>query len=259
VIEREGEYNRHSNFPEGYESNIHKEAKEKLFNMLSNGLKIIDQNGENYRYGWDDEFLHMESPILNYKNSVLYSNSKRKLPCFKYLNFNYTHNKNLLCNQKGHYGNISNLPCKECIIKNCDLKLLDVGFIPDISYGYNGIHSVWFEINYKHPSTLEKLFFCYTKNIMLFEFDAEYILNLDWNTEKIKHKRYSVKEYDNELIANMKILLLKNRKPTIERRILYILSNPPTNFSHSKLNYYADDIIKEYDLNVKLVGNWDRL
>jgi len=239
------------------ESIKHRMAKEKLYNMLSNGLIVYDQYNYPYNeYGeyYDGIFLHMESPILNFKNSVLYSNKKAKLPCYKYLDFNYTKNKELLCKQKGVYGNVGCLPCRECILTNLKENKLDIGYIPDIAFGYNGKHITWFEINHTHPSTLHKLYFCYKANIKLFEIDSDFVLNLDSSTNKLCIKRFSIKDDDYELTEKITRYVLEAvlDKRLINCEILDIFTE--RKFKKDKsLQQHFKNIIKEYKIDSSMI------
>lgn len=164
------------------ESKAHKEAKEKLFDLIiQDKVKILDNyNREYYIYvGFEEEFLHMESFLINYHNEAIYSNYD--LPCVKHLNFNKEEYV-LLCDLKGHWGVFETLPCKKCIEINYIGDKNIIGYTPDIAYGYDGKHQIWLEINHKHKCTKQKIDYCRDNNIILLEINSKDVL--DFNETK---------------------------------------------------------------------------
>lgn len=201
------------------ESKYHYDMKVKLFDLIKNNeIKIIDNDKIEYDFDMskDKAFLHMESFIIEnpetnrYAPNVFYSNDDP--PCRSILHLDSKNN--LCCDALGHYGVIENLPCRECLEKNiiCEENNSIIGYIPDISYGYNNQHKIWVEINYRHPSTNEKTIFCYLNNITLLEIDTSRIENIDNGiVHAINLTSDNTYKYEiDAIIDNMKFLILKN-------------------------------------------------
>lgn len=160
------------------EGRNHKEAKDKLFDLIiERKISIIDDYNNTYEIytGKENEFLHIESFIINYTNEAMFSNED--LPCIKYLNFN-KEKHNLLCDLKGSCGAFYELPCKRCVSLNLEFyKYSVIGYRPDIAYGFNGKHKIWLEIKDKNECSFKKMKFCIDNDIVLLEIEAKDILN----------------------------------------------------------------------------------
>jgi len=155
------------------ESKSHLEAKEKLFDLItSKRVKIADQDGNVYDVfsgKHDDEFLHMESFIMNYSSDAIFSN--KESPCKKFME-----NKNPGCNMEGYFGAFKELPCEKCIVKNFR-KYIEgsskyASYRPDVSFGYEGKHKIWLEIKNESPCSKNKIEFCKSNGIVLLEIDS---------------------------------------------------------------------------------------
>lgn len=179
------------------ESSIHLQAKEKLFDLiLSRRVKIYDQYGKEYKIftgQFENEFLHIESFIMNYENKAIFSSNNP--PC----NIHLDKNNDKLCDQAGYYGAFKNLPCRSCIENNLPWAFEKpseyASFRPDISFGYNGQHKIWLEVKYTSNSKINKIRFCHKNNIILLEIDAEHILNFNSYTGALIFNKL---EYVNE-------------------------------------------------------------
>lgn len=191
---------------DGNESDEHIEAKKKLFSLiLAKRVKLVDSNGKSYDIFtgiYEDEFLHMESFMMDYSAKVLFSS--RDSPCKKYMS---EHGKSPLCNMKGYYGAFEELPCEKCVTDNFR-KHLDgsskfASYRPDISFGYEGIHRIWIEIKYTHGCSNSKITFCQEKGIVLLEASAESVLSLN--------------DYHNKLTLNK----LNNDNVVVSDKYLY--------------------------------------
>ena len=189
-------------FFENTESKIHNKAKMRLFDLLLEGKVEIKDNYNNtyniFQGEYDTEFLHIESFLIKpnkydpYINSAMLSN--HELPCMKYLNLNKEEHR-LLCNQQGYYGAIENLPCRKCIEINLGNKQeykYFVGYTPDISFGYNGEHKIWLEINYTHLCSDHKINYCINNNITLLEINAD---DIKYNSEELYFNNHNLNFY----------------------------------------------------------------
>lgn len=155
------------------ESKTHLAAKEKLFDLIvSKRIKIVDQYNNEYKIftgEHEDEFLHVESFIMDYVNKAIFSNSDS--PCKKY--FDDKPNKKPSCSMEGYYGAFKELPCSGCINSNFRRETNHssnlASYRPDVSFGYEGIHKVWFEIKNSSPCSKNKIEFCKNNGIVLLE------------------------------------------------------------------------------------------
>lgn len=160
------------------ESETHLKAKEKLFSLIANKkVRLIDDKRKQihiYSGAIPTEFLHMESMVVGYGSDALYSNFDS--PCKSFID-------SPVCDLKGHFGVIEQLPCQKCILNNVNEEELRgssiyASYRPDIAYGINGKHLVWVEIYHKSKSSYSKVYFCRDKGIKLLEVKADDVLNL---------------------------------------------------------------------------------
>jgi len=171
-------------FNEYTEGKLHKKIKDYIFDSIVNGsCRVFDDSGIEYHIykgEYDDEFLHMEDFLIKPREQLTYLKeamlSSSELPCMKYLNFtNNTHH--MMCKGRGYFGAIDTMPCRKCFDVNFEAlcKYTNpsfIGFNPDISYGYNGVHKVWLEINSTHECTPYKVNYCFQNDIILLEIDV---------------------------------------------------------------------------------------
>lgn len=163
------------------ESKTHLAAKEKLFDLIvSKRIKIIDQYNHEYKIftgEYEDEFLHVESFIMDYDNKAIFSNSDS--PCKKY--FEDKPKKKPSCSMEGYYGAFKELPCSGCINSNFRRETNHssnlASYRPDVSFGYSGEHKVWLEIKVSNGSSEKKIEFCRDKGIVLLEIEASAVNN----------------------------------------------------------------------------------
>lgn len=164
------------------ESLSHKKAKEKLFDLIvQKRIEIVDQYDNVYEIfngRYKDEFLHIESFIMDYSNEAIFSNEKS--PCIKHLE---DYKKKGLCDAKGYYGGFKELPCERCVIKNFRKHLGSsskfASYRPDVSFGYNGNHKIWLEIKSGNPCSKNKIDFCKENGIILLEIKDFDVLNFN--------------------------------------------------------------------------------
>jgi len=155
------------------ESKSHIEAKEKLFDLIvSKRIKVIDQHDNEYEVFTgihEGEFLHIESFVMDYNSNVIFSNTES--PCKKY--FDGNKKKKPKCDFNGYYGAFKELPCSTCIHVNFRRETNHsshlASFRPDVSFGYEGLHKIWFEIKSSNPCSKNKIEFCKNNGIVLLE------------------------------------------------------------------------------------------
>lgn len=191
-------------FNEGNESKSHLKAKEKLFDLItSKRIEIVDQHGNQYEVftgKYKDEFLHIESFVMDYSPKVIFSN--KEAPCKKY--FEGT-KKKPNCNMSGYFGAFKELPCSRCI--SCNFKRETntsshlASFRPDVAFGFDGLHKVWFEIKNSSPCSEKKIEFCKSNGIVLLEISDSDINNFKEYTgtlifNKLKDYVYQTNIYD---------------------------------------------------------------
>lgn len=235
------------------EGEKHRRAKYDLLNILIEGsITIKDNLGNTYTIlnKKEGEFLHLESFLINYDALPTYSSTE--LPCKKHLNFNLKDHR-LMCNQKGNFGVVEVLPCRKCIELNyCvenfqEIKRL-VGFTPDISYGYNNQHIIWFEIKNHSGCSDYKKKFCCINNITLLEINHE---NIDRYAkelifENLSHQP-SQEEMLNKTISNMCFEIEQNRyapKSIYKNELKSIYAD----LSSKNFNKKYQDILNQNDL-----------
>ena len=239
------------------EGNKHLSAKNKLYNLiLSRRVKLIDQNEKEYVIFMGDfknEFLHLESFVMDYSSNVLFSNST---PIWK----KFISNPH--CSQTGYYGAYEELPCHNCVKENIEGDLLTgsskyASFRPDIAFGYNGIHKVWIEIKDTNTSSISKLSFCKEKDIILLEVNAEYVLQLQGF-----HNNLNVNRLDDKMVTCDNKKDYSNVKNLIENKITknkYISSKECSELIESISNggnEYIDNLARvKYDLDLTVLEN----
>lgn len=169
------------------ETKEHMRAKSLLFDLIiMKKVKFIDHEGEEievFPHRYKTEFLHSESLILGESVMPMYSSKTSALPCVKYFSPRRSDTFTPMCDLRGHYGAIFELPCIRCLYanqsKNFDKLSKLIGLRADIAWGYANRHRVWIEIYYKGKSTYRKMRFCHKNNIILLEVKAEDVLNCD--------------------------------------------------------------------------------
>lgn len=256
------------------ESDRHLNAKEKLFNLISEKKINITDNFENkhiiFKGENQDEFLHVESFIIRPENEKTYVNSaffsNKDLPCVKYLTFKG--NARLLCDQRSSYGAHDNLPCKYCLEMNLssnEKNKTKIGYTPDVSFGYDGKHKVWLEILYTHACSDHKIRYCVENNIVLLEISVEEIENLTGGTLKFNNLTSAWKDTVGEM--SNQVVLEMNKSHYIEKVrfkeklneayfpcTLMMFHEKYNNFmtsnGYSEFSYYDNDLKERLQINV---------
>ncbi len=233
----------------GYESEIHKNAKHKLFNLIVNHkINIYDNNNIYYNifpYKYKNEFLHLESFNIGYhSNNPIYSNDY--LPCNNIFNIKISP-----CSFRGGFGVIENLPCNNCLknskLKN-DYKNIDInkiGFRPDIAWGYENEYKVWLEVNYAHSCNDNKILYCANNNIILLEFDAEEINNLS-NDYIIGHDM--IHKHMKKFIINYEDLF-NNLLGILNNNLYYEANKFKEDLGFKAGNYKYRYLLNKYEIN----------
>lgn len=253
------------------EGEKHLQAKEKLFQLLmERRVKIKDQHSADYPIfngKCVDEFLHIESFVMDYNGLSLFSNSNS--PCKKYIV------DVPLCDQSGYYGAFRELPCHQCIMNNIDVSLLKgdseyASYRADISYGYGNKHRVWLEIKDTHGCSEHKIHFCKLHSIDLIEIDAEQIIELDgYNHVLVGQKleplyKVDVKISKSESFSKVSSLLDKDGYIISKdlRDIIYLGSYSMTEY-HSNVQAIIEDLnlieLKNYNKHLQNHFNLDRM
>lgn len=197
-------------FNEGNESKSHLKAKEKLYDLIvSKRVEITDQYGNQYEIfngKRNDEFLHIESFVMDYSPNVIFSN--KETPCKKY--FEGT-KKRPSCDMKGYFGAFKELPCSTCI--GCNFKRETntsshlASFRPDVAFGYNGLHKVWFEIKNSSPCSEKKIEFCKANGIVLLEINDSDINNFKEFTGTLKFNKLEEYVHQTNIYDDLKTIV----------------------------------------------------
>lgn len=195
------------------ESSSHRKAKEKLFDLIiQKRIEVYDQCGNRYEIfngKYEDEFLHIESFVMDYSNEALFSNHNS--PCIKHLE---SFKKSGYCDKKGYFGAFKELPCERCVTANFR-KYVEgsskfASYRPDVAFGFNGLHKVWLEIKNENPCSENKIKFCKDNDIVLLEIS-------DWDVIKFK-------DFNGKLVFNKleEYIEIPNSYKDIVRIIEYI-------------------------------------
>lgn len=163
-------------FPQLYEGNFHKEAKEILYDLIKNNTPMKDNYGNivSIDMTHKNSFLQIESPtMLGCGGNVLYGNTSNlctnSAVGWKYKPY---------CKFEYEYGFIEEVPCWKCRdINYYNATKEFIGFIADISYGYENNHKIWFEIKHSNAISPKKYSFCKSNNIQMYEIDSIDISN----------------------------------------------------------------------------------
>ena len=239
-------------FLENTEGSLHANSKHKLFQLLIDSkIHLLDNNGFEYKIFPQinpTEFLHMEAFTVNYKNNAIYSDSN--FSCIK--DFNLEADSAMSnCDYQSNYGVCWELPCRECITDHYSLKNNDknpIGYTPDIAYGYDNKYKIWIEICDKHPSTINKINFCMTNDIILLEVRAIDIEKLDSSflmVMNLTSRKYwdAIENITGDDFESKKLKVFKERLISITEDINikgYSLYSKHTNYiSLYFLNYYV--------------------
>lgn len=186
------------------ESRSHFEAKEKLFDLiLSRRVRILDQHGKEYEIfkgKFDNEFLHIESFVMDYSSEALFSSLNP--PCDKYMSGN---NKSPHCSMKGYFGAFKELPCEKCVKRNYGKYMTGgnkfASYRADLAYGYEGKHKIWLEIENTSPCSKNKIDFCKNNDITLLEISSYDVNNFNKHVgdlifNKLEEYEYKYSFYD---------------------------------------------------------------
>ena len=184
------------------ESKKHLQAKEELFDLIvSRRVKVLDQHGVEYKIfngEHKDEFLHIESFVMDYSDEALFSNYNS--PCKKYM----TGNKIPECNMKGYFGAFKEFPCEKCVQVNYG-EFMSGGnkfasYRADIACGHQGKHRIWLEIKNTSPCSKGKIEFCKSRGVTLLEIDANDVDGIrdKFNTSIVELKFIKLEEYKYE-------------------------------------------------------------
>lgn len=168
-------------FPQLDEGSFHKEAKEILYDLIKNNTPMKDNYGNlvSIDMNQKNSFLQIESPtMLGCGGNVLYGNVNNlctnRTVGWKYKQY---------CKFEYEYGFIGEVPCWKCRdINYYNATKEFIGFIADISYGYDNNHKIWFEINHSNAVSPKKYSFCKSNNIQMYEIDS---LNISKNLDYI--------------------------------------------------------------------------
>lgn len=172
-------FNRELHLLESNETTKHINTKIILFNKLKNHKVILKDIYGNtydvYRQKYPNEFLYVESFLAKEAGSNTFNNeillSGNNSICKKYV-------CNPYCNFKPIYGAVEDIPCRQCMTDNinkddyCKGLNIDIGYSPDIGWGYNDEYKTWIEIKNKHGCDPLKIQYCYQNKITLLEVDA---------------------------------------------------------------------------------------
>lgn len=172
------------------ESDIHYNAKIKLFNLIKDGkVTLIDQDNRIYDLykGYEKEFLFVEPLVMiaDYGKALL---KDRDFPCLKFMAWNKSTAFNPYCDYEIDKFNTSeDIPCYNCLFDNLNSLNREDLFknhiqshciIPDISYGTGRMHHVFIEVIYQHECSEKKRNIAKHFKIPILEVKAMDILNL---------------------------------------------------------------------------------
>ncbi|MDY8021233.1 hypothetical protein [Paenibacillus polymyxa] len=255
------------------ESNIHLEAKMKLYELIkSKKITIVDQFNNEHNIlsasGIKDEFLNVEYPtVLKSKKSLGLNNY---FPCLLKMRDDYKiESPTMMCNNSSFIGCNESVPCFECAKSNLTKHKIKYdryrnhldffSFIPDIAYGYEGEHKIWIEIIHKHKCTSFKRNIAKLLRVKIIEVSSYDILYLENGKRHISGKlvtEMNNDEYNNfaKETINDNTRTERNGKRT-EKRKNNTEKKPPSNrkkkLTRKAFQEFCNDIFKEEIVKMK--------